>query len=192
MVSIVHSIGSTPLALFKTEDKFAGLVASHFGDVLGNYLLGASVDQARLQEAFHYWISDLNRVGDREYDGDHANPDHFKHAAHLAYWLRRSKPVIDVFQTEEFPSGADLSAADAYSAEHAFLRKYSNEYLAFDLGYHLALFYEVNAVNSTKRVGSYIIRDWEYFETVCYVLNSKNVSPHALNVVYRTVFASIG
>lgn len=74
------------------KDWFIPSMAAHYMHGFGTFRIDIDVSRRRLSDAFHFWVDDLHRVGEIELAG--ADPDHFKRAAHLAYWLRRSTPVV--------------------------------------------------------------------------------------------------
>ena len=188
-MGVLYRLGSRPIDSLKDVEKFIPIMREHLEGILSIYSLSGKISEDRLREAHFYWMQDLNRVGGREYDGDHENPDHFKHAAHLAYWLRRQKPISDLYVQETAVSLiADMSIADAYREEHDFYYNYINEYFAFDVGFNIVLFYECKKKGSTLKLLDCLIRDWDYLACVCHFLNSKNVSPHALFLIFRTLF----
>ena len=109
-----------------------------------------------------------------------SEPDHFKRAAHLAYWLRRCSPVIEVNEelTHDFKNVDKL---------REFYFRYGNEFVAFDVGYQLCLYFEANKEGAKHSLTDYKLTS-EYIHIVAHFLKTKNVSPHALFLIYTSLF----
>src|SRR5690242_13731963 len=80
--------------MISNREWFIPCMAAHYMHGYGQFRLDVDVSRHRLSDAFHFYIDDLYRVGEIELGG--GDPDHFKRAAHLAYWLRRSTPVVKI------------------------------------------------------------------------------------------------
>jgi hypothetical protein len=113
--------------------------------------------------------------------------DHFKRCGHLTYWVRRLGPVIDAhdpFNTQ------DSYSAEATETELALRKKmfgFWNEYIAFELGFQFCKFYEVGQENAVR--GATFFPSIDYYDTMCQFLKFKNVSPHALFLIFKSLFA---
>ena len=66
---------------------------------------------------------------------------------------------------------------------------YSNEYLAFDYSYQICKFYELGKDGGSDRAAN-LIPPREYYVTACQFMKYKNVSPHALHLVLKSLFLS--
>ncbi|MDX7953525.1 hypothetical protein P7D22_20375 [Lichenihabitans sp. Uapishka_5] len=146
------------------------------------------LSKPRLVDSWGSWKNDLKRVGDHEKNLVNGL-DHFKQAGHLAFWIRRMSPVVEATDSLANPQDAPGYAPDRFeTAFRKILFAYSNEYLAFDLGYQIVNFYEKSR---TDRVSAYRKPeiDSDYYETMCHFLKFKNVSPHALHLIYRSLFS---
>jgi hypothetical protein len=189
--SLIHRIGKDPLKEIKKVDILIDAFTTQTSLVVSLYSLKAHVSVARLREAHYYWLADLKRIGDNELDG--ANPDHFKQAGHLSYWLRRTRPVTSIeFDNSSFSTQADLSPDDAYREEYRVLFNYLNEYIAFEIGFHISLFYYLNEISRPRVLTSEMYPSWDFIECLCHFLNSKNVSPHALFLIFKGYFDALG
>jgi hypothetical protein len=174
-----------PLGAIKDQKVFIEVVRNHLSVLMRPYQLSAALSLPRLNEAYSYWIADLGRLGTHELDG--SNPDHFKQAGHLSYWIRRTRPIIDM-EVISIETRADLSPEDAYKDEYKLFFNYGNEYLAFELGFHLSNFY---VLFDAKKPGKLVLPSWDLIECACHFLNAKNVSPHALFLIYKAFFDSL-
>lgn len=164
---------------------------------------------ALLSEAHTFWQKDLRRVSHMEYDGGPL--DHFKRCGHLCYWLRRSRPLVD-FENADV---SELPARDTKeSALREFLLQYGNEYVAFEVGFRICRYFEAKRSDAGamlallsrtqteyeknikvyrptfSKITSFTIGQI-YIRSVCYMLKEKNVSPHAIHMVYRSLFFEI-
>ena len=72
-------------------------------------------------------------------------------------------------------------------AFRGLLLPYANEYLAFDFGFQIVKFYELGKEGGSKRANEMALSR-DYYKTVCHFLKYKTVSPHALNLIYRSLF----
>lgn len=132
-----------------------------------------------MADVHHFWTEDIRRL--KEFSLAGKDPDHFKQAAHLAYWLRRIGPVMDYVVANYGP----LNEREKRSRD--FLRQFNTEYIAFDVGYQICEFYETAALPSGVVPRKFGIDD-EYLASICCFLKEKNVSPHALYLIYKSLF----
>jgi hypothetical protein len=147
------------------------------------------ISQPKLRDAHHFWCQDLDRVENRERLPD--GLDHFKCCGHLAYWLRRTAPVMELYDDI---AGYDenvrqLEPGGQRHQLRELLVAYTNEYLAFDWSYQICLYYERMRPEPEKNPradGDILTRD--YVRTLCHFLKCKNVSPHALFLIFRSLF----
>lgn len=140
----------------------------------------------RLFDAHLQWRQDLERVS--RFELRDKEPDHYKQSGHLIYWLRRASPVIE--WVDETGNIGDAEGYPILSAEQEFrelLMKYGNEYLSFDLGYRICRYFEESRVDSPIDPGERPLTT-DYILTVAHFLKVKNVSPHALFLVLRSLF----
>lgn len=141
------------------------------------------ISRQRLADAHSAWCMDIERVG--QYENLPNGLDHFKRCGHLAYWIRRAAPVVDAIDIAGMITyeGGDLITPEVQEFRD-LLFAYGNEYLAFDLGLQFSLFYERHG-KSLRAEGLNITRD--YIGTMCHFLKFKNVSPHALFLIYKSL-----
>ena len=161
------------------HDNFVEAVRKSYGLYFLNAGLIADIDENKLLECFVLWKNDLKRIKEFEMSDSH-ELDHFKHAAHMVYWLRRALPVISIQPAEE-----DLT--EVQLQEQQLLFKYANQYCAFDFGFKLCAFFEANRVDS-KVYFSEMTLSYDYKQVASHFLKTKNVSPHALFLIYKGVF----
>jgi hypothetical protein len=161
--------------------NFQNAVSLHFGNLVAGTALKVELCPVRLNEAHKLWLEDLRRVSKREMrDGI---LDHFKQSAHLVFWLKRQSPAI-YWDTSEVDF-INISRADRYLID--FLLRYGNEFVPFRLGYETSLFYECFCKGMARQPSRYAIGP-TYVREVCHLLKTKSVSPHALYLIYRSLF----
>lgn len=138
-------------------------------------------------EAHGAWVNDLTRVGSYEpqlKDG----LDHFKQCGHLAFWLRRLGPIIDADDTTLNLGDAEgYPLSDDEKAFRKLLLGYRNEYLAFDYAFQICLYYEIGQEGGSARASNLHLSR-EYYQTICQFMKFKNVSPHAMHLILKSLF----
>ena len=148
---------------FKYEAAKAGLKSKFSSDLL--------------HDAWQSYVWDIERLDDNMQP---VIPDHFKHCGYLAYWLQRHSPVAF------WEPSADEYEMDTDAKQ---LRKLIDDcgraLHAFSLGYRICFFFEKNK-ESEIRLPRPINAD--YIRHISYYMKYKNVSPHAMGLVYRSLF----
>lgn len=183
-------------------DKFRSTLKAYYAHTFNRHGFVAAVSDARLIEAHERWRKDLYRVSDIELKG--ARLDHFKQSGHLAYWLRRCSPVTQLIVDDEFSE----TQRPQERAQKLILR-YTNEITAFDVGFRICRYFEVKRsdtpthlvmalsnqgrqqiVDSDRKreINSHQTLTFEYMETMGSFLKTKNVSPHSLYLIYKSLF----
>lgn len=170
------------------RDTFVRDFCQYAGAVLATCRLYPVVSKVRLIEAHGAWCSDLKRVGEHEPNlGD--GLDHFKSCGHLAFWLRRMSPLVEATDTT-----LNLGDAEGYplSNDEIAFRKlllgYANEYLAFDYGYQICKYYEVGKKGGSAFAENLVLSR-EFYQTTCQFLKYKNVSPHGVHLIFKSIFS---
>ena len=121
-------------------ERFEEVFIAFVKETAGKACLFPRCSKPRLYTAHYAWCDDLSRVRDRENNlGE--GLDHFKQCGHLAYWLRRSSPVV------EYDGLAALweKPGELYPNEIELrdcLYSYGDQFLAFDLGFQICQYYE--------------------------------------------------
>src|SRR5262249_27824405 len=118
--------------------------------------------------------------------------DHFKYAGFLCYWLRRCPPLYD-FRPNADPGIARIK----YRDPKTILTQYGNVFAAFDIGLRICRYWESARVDidysadaRQKMIRFTIPKNSEYIGDICYTLAEKNISPHSLNMLYKSLFLS--
>jgi len=175
------------LEAIEDEATFVRFYTDYVQHVFHQARLYPRLSKPRVIEAHGAWLSDLKRVNDHEPQlGE--GLDHFKRAGHLAFWVRRMGPVVEAVDTTQ--NFADAPGYDLSSDEQAFrdlLFGYANEYVAFDLGYQFCRYYELNKAGGSARANSLILTE-DCIRTNCHFLKYKQVSPHALYLIFKSLF----
>lgn len=167
--------------------KFSGTYTGYVVETLGGARLFPKFAPLRVVEAHGAWKEDLTRVGDREPNLDDGL-DHFKQSGHLAFWLRRMSPLVEAVDlTENVADAAGYPLTDTEKAFRDLLFGYANEYLAFDFGFQFCKFYEMNKPDGSQRAKA-IRLPMDYYQSTCHFLKYKTVSPHAMYLIYKSLF----
>ena len=168
-------------------DAFDRFVRNYIYDQCAAAKLGAKISSIRLVDAHLMWQKDIERLKHSFEEGDGTTPDHFKHVAHLAYWLRRASPVVEFSNVQHFRDHAIADDPDIQAACD-LLYRYSNEYFAFDIGVQFCRYYgQQTAIKAVAHPPQFDL-DHDFVEATCYFLKEKNVSPHALFLIYKALF----
>lgn len=178
-------IDKDTLPQLKSFDKFHTTFSDFVIESALAALLRPVISKRRLKDAHYAWQDDLSRIAEREPNID-GELDHFKQCGHLAYWLRRAGPVIEFTDlVEEYGEEGGLYPREI--EERKLLVNYGTEYLAFDFGYQFCQFYEIARTDRETSPPPPNLNP-EYLLTVCNFLKFKQVSPHAMYLIYKTMF----
>lgn len=182
------NIDKTTLPSMADVKSFKTVFESFCIHVLGEARLFPLLSPLRVEEAHGAWQNDLHRVGGNEPNLG-GGLDHFKQCGHLAFWVRRMSPVIDVSDLtyDREPQTPPLTKDEVDLRNLLF--GYHNEFIAFEFGYQFCLFYELEKPGGSRRAKTISLSD-EYYKTTCHFLKYKNVSPHALFLIYKSLFYS--
>ncbi len=191
-----------PLGISNSGVLLSALQRS-LGAHTNNYGFDLALSPQRVKTAFECWKNDLERNGQHNFQTP-TTPDHIKSAAFLAYWLRRCSPIIELTTTSNFThDAAQLTTTTPINnptALHAFLHgksllgqpvqavldhrtflaEYMNEYLPFVFVYSSILHIE----QQTRGICSHTTPSLKIQNELCVVLKYKNVSPHALYLIF--------
>ena len=127
-------------------------------------------------------MHDIERLSNDSLDSGSDGPDHFKQAGVLTYWLRRFSPVYELTSlsdNQKLPSQQRKKLPE-------FFPNYYDVVLAFDLGFRLCNFVECN--RKKNPIQKKILSSDGYIRQTCQFLKYKNVSPHALGLIYQSLF----
>lgn len=169
------------------EDHFVRTYCEYAESVLRQARLYPKFAKLRIIEAHGAWTNDLHRVTANEANLEDGM-DHFKRCGHLTFWLRRMSPLVEALDltlnlgdAEGHPLAADEKAF------RELLFGYANEYLAFDFGYQFCLYYERAKPGGSQRAQNMVLNE-DYLRTMCHFLKYKTVSPHAVFLVFKSLF----
>lgn len=163
---------------------------------------GCNVDLSmrRLGEAHDYWQGDVERTLAMGTDHETTELDHFKHAAFIAFWLRRLVLINNIwFRPEDRHSAA--AGDTAPSPMQIQFYRFGNEICALFAGFYICLAYETYAMSKRReREGNMqVISDGVFVREMPShlmseypkLLKHKNISPHALYMLYRSLFDNL-
>lgn len=171
----------------KDQKAFCNFFTEYALTTLERARLHPRLAPARLVDVHGAWCHDMKRVSNHE---PHIEDglDHFKRAAHLAFWVRRFDPVVEAVDlTKNLADAEGYGLTDAERDFRSLLYGYVNEYLAFDIAYQFCRYYESHKTENPADLSKFNL-DREYVVMVCNFLKYKSVSPHALTVVLKSLF----
>lgn len=169
------------------------------------YLIGSrwnsfvETSERRLGETYDFWKVDAKRTLDSGIDKGSRELDHFKHASFIAFWLRRQIPIN---RTLRLRADGVVGGGEPYSSEQEFFFRYGNEICALGIGLELCLYYEFIGKNTaTGKLVSIAPNRLNYLSSCklhhecvrdyAMVLKHKNMSPHALYLLYKSLFTNL-
>ena len=182
----------------KLEDRewFIECITFNYGLLASKWGCSAIMSVRRLGEAFDFCREDHTRTL-AEGIATSVTLDHFKQASFIAFWLRRMLPINQTLIVDNYRSVSE--AANANEDQRFFLR-YGNEICALLIGFQLCLFYEICPLeedpvvleipNRTENLKQYSLPQRTIADLVM-VLKHKNMSPHALYLLYKSLFTNI-
>lgn len=171
-------INSDFFTKIQDEAEFSRFVLSEFEYEASQGALKPICVPDLMHDAYQSYLWDIERL-----DGNmprSSSPNHFKSCGYLAYWLRRNSPIM---MWEETEKKENLSDEQKFYRDVTF--ELGRAYHAFKLGYGICRHFEMHQGSSSK---SQFLIDMDYIKTICYLMKYKNVSPHAMGVIYRSLF----
>lgn len=176
-------IEKSTLGDLKNCDFFINYYSRYVSETLWNIRLIPHLSRPRLIEAHEAWLADLKRV--QKHESRLKGLNIYKQAGHLAFWIRRTSPV-----TEAVDGTGNMSVGPAPFTKRQLdfeklITSYCNEYLAFDFGFQLVKFYRLGKPGGRAENLDLSVR---YYKTVCQFMKYKQVSPHALHLIYKSLF----
>lgn len=167
------------------KDKFVRVFSTYCDHALREAQLDPVLSKVRLYEIRGAWKNDLERVSANEPNLDQGL-DHFKQCGHLAFWIRRFTPLIELQDPTKNLGDAEGYPLSEYAIKfRKLLAGYGNEFLAFDFGFQIVRFYQ-KGLGSPR--GDFTPTQ-DYVETVCHSLKYKAASPHSMHMLYKSLFA---
>lgn len=167
------------------EGAFVNFYSTFSEEILQLARLYPRLSRPRIIEAHGAWTKDLERVGANENKLEEGL-DHFKRAGHLAFWLRRMSPIVEfVDETSNIADGHEYTLDENELNFRDLLEGHANEYVAFDLGFQFCKFYEISLGNERAKS---LALDEDYVRTTCHFMKYKQVSPHSLFMIYKSLF----
>ena len=136
------------------------------------------MSESAIEDAYSCYMEDIARMDSKM----PTQPDHFKRAGIIAYWLRRHAPVFG------FKLCDDMASKKQKRIQEELLIEYGHVYLAFAFGYKLCLFF-VREDTGGKTMPEL---DLKYIQSICYLMKYKSISPHSLGFIYRSLFFGFG
>ena len=162
------------------SEFFRGVIGSAYYEIADHFDCSVLLSATRVEEARVHWARDLPRI---DIEGS-KTPDHFKNAGFLAYWLRRRVVV-------EIASRVGKGGTDKQTHFIGF----ANEICAFVVGFRLSLYFHYrrrieSGPDASKFLVNIELQD-DLRHDVVTLLRHKEVSPHALYLIFAALFTDI-
>lgn len=201
---------------FRNQDDLFAAYTKHCDKNLQEIHLSHKLSKQRILDAFQAWREDLNRTDERSFRDSRISPGHVKAAAFLTYWLRREAPIVDIRSSEgqyslyaqlcveheiddsagleevsreqlqKIPLPNGMSMLDIVDNRNRIFA-YGNELLAFTFGFLLAKRYEEQRLSEKGMTAIIPMPSLDYVEDICYLFKFKSVSPHAIDLIFRSL-----
>lgn len=167
---------------------FIDFIKHQYGQIFSVEKFVPEISSYQAHQAHERWVTDIERIRVNENGG--LSLDHFKLAAHLAFWLKRFSPVA------KFKQNQDLKIANVRTRDDgSYIYSYGNSQAAFLLGFRICSFWEAMKLDHTRtkadkiRPQDFNLADHkDFLQNVSYVLADRSSSPHALFLVYKALF----
>jgi len=140
--------------------------------------IDTTTSERRLFETHELWLQDILRL--EKFEGLQENGvEEMKLAAHLAYWIKRNSPIIIMNSKKTEFENIEKTREIHY--------KYANEYSALTIAFDLTAYFYANRVGSGVYLDELSMDD-DYVMTFCHFLKTKNVSPHGLFLILKSLY----
>lgn len=165
--------------------RFEEVFISFSKEIAHKACLSPISSKPRLHTAHYAWREDLSRVEDRESNLGRGL-DHFKQCGHLAYWIRRTSPIIEYVDLSALWEDPEELYPDEVELRD-FIYEYGDQFIAFDLGFQICQYYEFERTDRKEEMRQPQMTK-DVLHDICHVLKFKNVSPHSIALIYRSIF----
>lgn len=174
------------------QEWFVNFIKYQYKDIFfKSETVNPQISEYMLMQAHEHWVSDVGRISSNEYNGK--NLDHFKHSAILCFWLRRFPAITDYF-----PDPSLKAFGQSVIIDNKDLFNHGVHQASFDIGFRICSYWEAMRADCEDVYGKIlepgdfkIGRHKEFTNDVGYVLSEKNVSPHTLNLIYKSLFLQL-
>lgn len=167
--------------LITGAEWFDSAISLAFADIAREHDCRITLSDIRIREARFDWLHDCDRIRVNGSD----NPDHFKRAGYLCFWLRRRVLIEAIVSMEDAP----------LSDFQAFFHQFGNEICSFMVCFRICFFFECRRALA---VGEIPDKDFlsvdlpqGYIDDVSKLLRFNHVSPHSLYLIYKALFTNI-
>lgn len=168
----------------KDPKIFREKVSQHYTYLFAKGGYEPVMQERRLDDAWGAFCHDKKHASDSLHSKSKNEADHFKLSGILAYWLRRCAPVYDL----RVLHGGYKS--DPFLEE--LLNRYPSEFPAFNLGLYICSSFQTEQIgNPSSDVPDIEENNFDYYKDICFLLKRKNLSPHSLGMIYRSLFVPL-
>lgn len=179
------------------SESFIELMIPNYNFIANRVGCETVMSKRRLSEAHMLWQTDVARTLNEGISKSSKKLDHFKHAAFLAFWLRRLNPINETLLL----NADDPVSAHLMTDPRIQFFRYGNEMAAIQIGFQICLFFECartfpkggKVANLHGSRIDYLRKARFPAELLCdyaMILKHKSMSPHSLYLMYRSLFAS--
>lgn len=176
------------------EAFFSTSIATQYNLIAKGFGCSLKLSAFRLEDARRLWIRDVDRIEiEPRFDVESAPnatdrdgiPNHFKQIGFLVYWLRRRCVVESIERNRPAAEKPHQTPQDRFILS-------GNEICAFLLGFRICQFFEMSLTADPDEDVAARIRqinlEAHLIHDAATLLRHKNLSPHALYLIYRALF----
>ena len=167
--------------ILKDKKKFGKFVCAEFTNDAKYAAVVPRYSDDLMLHAYQSYLRDIKRLGNNM----DPNPNHFEICGYLAYWLCRNSPVVS------WNKGDDVSRyemnQDMIKAQDLIFES-GRSFHAFMIGYRICWFFERHKEEVLSQAKSLPELNEDYIRAICHVMQYKDISPHAMGLIYRSLF----
>lgn len=184
--------------LLTDEDFFVKAIAHNYNRIGTKVGCRAQMSGSRLRQAYDYWIEDVQRTMVDGLKGTTTSLDHYKHAAFITFWLRRTIPINNITA----PSGSWIvdPNLDKVARRTRFV-EYGNELCALLVGHQICIAYEAGKRFADDKTVHELSTRMDFLRTLQFpeellndfvlILKHKSLSPYGLLLMYKALWADM-
>lgn len=180
-------------------EEFVNFIQNFYLKEAGECGFNIEIGELKIKESYALWQEDVDRVLSHAIQNSDSLCE-YKHAGFISYWLRR-RQIITNINIDSSEHSKTISLEEHFESLPNSMKTYAqfyNELSAFRLGLRISFHYfiiKLKDIGSSKeeiesKINIIAKRVKEIEVDMSVFLKQKNISPHALYLIYKTIFTS--